>query len=208
MTKSIYDQLNAYGTVAKQRFVETFSGSALDTDRWTTNILYNASTFAMSDSVDGGFEITTGATNSDRGGIDFNDKRQYAHNGSVCITVVKIPTITSVRTEICGFYGNGTGSINSAYIGADTSTSSNYKLGTTSATTNSETVGSIAYDTAYHTYKVECGSSNVINYIDNVTDVTKTTNLPASSMQPIIACMTRTSASRTLNVNYVECYNT
>ena len=37
MTDSIYDQLNAYGTVAKQRVVETFSGGVLDTDRWATN---------------------------------------------------------------------------------------------------------------------------------------------------------------------------
>ena len=39
MTDSIYDQLNAYGTVAKQRVVENFSGSALDTDRWATKIM-------------------------------------------------------------------------------------------------------------------------------------------------------------------------
>ena len=59
MTKSIYDQLNASGTVAKQRMVETFTGDALDTDRWNTTNVTGTGTFAMNDSVDGGFSISS-----------------------------------------------------------------------------------------------------------------------------------------------------
>ena len=80
MTKSIYDQLNASGTVAKQRFVETFSGSLLDTDRWD---IYNSGTVpqGMADSIDGGYYITT--TNSwDQVRLNFNDKRQFSGAGS------------------------------------------------------------------------------------------------------------------------------
>ena len=58
MTKSIYDQLNASGTVAKQRVVETFSGDALDTDRWNENESNGTNTFGMADSVDGGYTMT------------------------------------------------------------------------------------------------------------------------------------------------------
>ena len=59
MTLSIYNQLNPLNEIAKQRMVETFSGDALDTDRWNTVNVSGTNTFAMSDSVYGGFKITT-----------------------------------------------------------------------------------------------------------------------------------------------------
>ena len=59
MTKSIYDQLNASGTIAKQRVVETFSGDALDTDRWQLTQIVSTCTATMADSNDGGLLLST-----------------------------------------------------------------------------------------------------------------------------------------------------
>ena len=90
MTKSIYDQLNAHGTVAKQRFVDTFSGRQYDDDRWFYILFNGTGAVVMSDEVDGGFKMSstaTGATSECM--IAFDDKRQYSHTGSTWIAVVK-----------------------------------------------------------------------------------------------------------------------
>ena len=87
MTDSIYDQLNAYGTVAKQRVVETFSGDALDTDRWDQS--NTNGTQAMADSIDGGLLMSTTSSGSSISYIDFADKKQFSNTGSVMIAVMK-----------------------------------------------------------------------------------------------------------------------
>ena len=204
MTDSIYDQLNAYGTVAKQRFVENFSGDALDTDRWATE-LYGSGTVAMSDSVDGGV-ILSSATSGDEAEIHFNDIKPFSNNASVMIWVSKINNILSIRGD-AGFVENQSLSSSHSYVSGDTSSHPQWRLNTDDGTTPTATTIGLM-DTSAHSWKLELGASNNIVYFDGVSTVTKTTNLPDAAQQPRFFCKARSSSTRTLNVIYCEAYNT
>ena len=73
---SIYDLINLPTNVMKQHFVEYFSDRGLDTSRWTETEVNPTATFAMNDSVDGGFRITADSGANNEGMINFNNKRQ------------------------------------------------------------------------------------------------------------------------------------
>ena len=80
MTDSIYDQLNAYGTVAKQRVVETFSGDALDTDRWENGFGANCTPTMGYNGTEGVSFVTNGTSNAIYM-AGFDNKRQYNPQG-------------------------------------------------------------------------------------------------------------------------------
>ena len=56
---SVYESTNPLTTVAGQHMVEWFTGNSLNTDRWTTSLVDDA-TVAMNDSVNGGILFTSG----------------------------------------------------------------------------------------------------------------------------------------------------
>ena len=227
MTKSIYDQLNASGTVAKQRVVETFSGDALDTDRWSTGRdSYNTGipTFAMSDEVDGGFKVTAEAnilnssaavgSASSYGG---NNIRQFAHNGSVYIDVFKQNTVSSGHKVIAHglketMAGDGAGA-NACLWGSGVNMNTSYFMSRTCASNQSQTdvASDVAYDQNWHNYKIETKSASVEFTLDGVlkTNNTTTTNIPASKMAPTNGVQgTSDSTAPSYSIKYVECYNT
>jgi hypothetical protein len=205
MTDSIYDQLNAYGTVAKQRFVENFSGDALDTDRWTQQNITGTNTFAMADVVDGGFSIKTASTASARADINFNDKRQY--DIRACVGIFVIQAIEIDQASIWGFYTSGTAS---NFVRAyDDHNSANFGLQCNDGTSSATDTG-LATDGLMHVHKIECGASNAKLTIDGVLKATHTTNRPTSQKsQPTIDVVSQTtSAVKETRIRYVECYNT
>ena len=227
MTKSIYDQLNAYGTVAKQRVVETFTGDALDPDRWSTGKdSYNSGTptFAMDNSVDGGFKVIAEANilNSSAGvgsasSYGGNNIRQFAHNGSVYIDVFKQNTVSSGH-KVCahGFKetmtGDGAGN-NACLWGSGTQMSTSYFMSRTCGSSGSQTqvASDVAYDQNWHNYKIETKFASVEFTLDGVlkTNNTTTTNIPASKMAPTNGVQsTNTSTAASYSIRYVECYNT
>jgi len=227
MTDSIYDQLNAYGTVAKQRMVETFSGDALDTDRWATGRdSWNSGvpTFVMDDSVDGGLKVTTEANilNSSAGvgsasSYGGNNIRQFAHNGSVYIDVFKQNTVSTIH-KVCahGFgetlRGDGAGN-NASLWGSGTQMNTSYFMSRTCGSGGSQTdvASDVAYDQNWHSYKIENKSSSVEFTLDGVlkTNNTTTSNIPASKMAPISGLQsTNSSTGASYSIKYVECYNT
>ncbi len=71
----LYERLSALTQVMGQRVVETFSGNAIDSDRWTEQSYAGSPTFAMDDASDGGFKINTGTSSNARGEINFNGKK-------------------------------------------------------------------------------------------------------------------------------------
>jgi len=209
MTDSIYDQLNAYGTVAKQRFVENFSGNVLDTDRWDFSPILSG-TQAMADEVDGGLLMSTTATNSSESYIDFADKKQFSNTGSVMIAVMKHGSTTGGEsyTGLQSGYkqGNGQGAwsyVNDGWKGSVF----NFQTADGSSNTWIQT-GCVASDTNCHTHKIELTSSAGSLQIDGTTTVTSTTTLPQTRLQPSVGINTTTSTNRTLNIRYMECYNT
>ena len=228
MTKSIYDQLNASGTVAKQRFVETFSGDALDTDRWSTSKdSYNSGTptFAMSDEVDGGFKVTAeGSIDNSSGGVGSasswagNNIRQFAHNGSVYIDVFKQNTASS-HHKVCthGFgetlRGDGAGNNASLWLNGVNAGANYFTTRTCNGSGNQsgDVSSDVAYDQNWHSYKIENKSSSVEFTLDGVlkTNNTTTSNIPQGKMAPISGIQgTSTSTAPSYSIKYVECYNT
>ena len=227
MTKSIYDQLNASGTIAKQRVVETFTGDALDPDRWSTGKdAYNSGvpTFAMDDSVDGGFKVIAEASiNNSSGGVGsassygLNNIRQFAHNGSVYIDVFKQNTVSSGHKVIAHglketMAGDGAGN-NACLWGSGVNMNTNYFMSRTCGSSGSQTdvASDVAYDQNWHNYKIETKSASVEFTLDGVlkTNNTTTTNIPASKMAPINGVQgTSDSTAPSYSIKYVECYNT
>ena len=208
MTDSIYDQLNAYGTVAKQRFVENFSGWQLDTDRWDQS--NTNGTQVMADSIDGGLLMSTTSSGSSISYIDFADKKQFSNTGSVMIAVMKHGSTTGGESytglQSGTTQGNGQGAwsyVNDSWKGA---VFNFYTVGASGDTWVQ--TGCVTSDTNWHTHKIELTSSAGSLQIDGNTTVTSTTNLPAVSLQPSVGINNTSAVNRTLNIRYMECYNT
>ena len=222
MTKSIYDQLNASGTIAKQRFVENFSGDALDTDRWSAIGGGNGTpTFAMADEIDGGFKVTAAAQDNGDAGLGSNGTwdgyniRHFSPTGSVYIDVFKNNTAVSTAKSICHGFGEkirgDSGGNNSALFRTDTRQTLKFRVricsGAGSQANDADT--SMTADLNWHSYKIECDSTYKFS-IDGVLEYTSpTTNLPTGAMAPISGIQGSSSATApSYSIKYVECYNT
>ena len=82
MTTSLHE-LFASNTKPRTRFVEHFSGDALDTLRWDTTLVNNG-TVAMSDTSNGGLILSTGTSSGTSSAqIDFDDKKQFGGGSSI-----------------------------------------------------------------------------------------------------------------------------
>jgi hypothetical protein len=194
----------SYAGVANQRVVENFSGSVLDTDRWNVTTTGNG-TATMEDD---GLKLTSdsGATGGTM--INFNNIRQYSQTGSVCINVCK-RTSTSNAQMLSGF--TDTTGLASDYVAIKDYTSNTYKqLSTANNGTATHANSSVAIDVSYHTHKIECLSSSVVLYIDGVSEVTNTTNLPNVKMQPFFYAgeTAGVASAKSAHIRYMEAYNT
>ena len=206
MTDSIYDQLNAYGTVAKQRFVETFSGSILDTDRWTYRDLAGTGSSGMSDSVNGGFFVKT-ATTTGTSQIDFNDIRQFSHTGSVFIGVLQKVTATNALLDSGLITGITHTDTNTASVNIDTR-QTYIRLNTGDASANTRTDTDVAIHSNMTSVKIECKAGDIELSLDGILKATKTTNRPTLKMQPYFRPTTLSTPLTEGDISYMECYNT
>jgi len=191
----------------KQHFIEWFSGKSLPS-YWTTAHSGTATT-EMSDSVDGGLLISTGSTNNSRGFIGFNQKRQYSPTGSVMISVLKHGSVTGGESYTGLQDGSNSGSGKGAWSYVNDSWKGAYfNLYTVGASSSTWVDSGYTSDTNWHTHKIELTSSQASLEIDGSTTTTSTTNLPAVALQPSVGINTTSSANRTLNIRYMEVYNT
>ena len=209
MTDSIYDQLNASGTIAKQRVVENFSGDALDTDRWATVKSGSGTpTYDMSDSIDGGLSIKTSSTTSTQGNITFNDIRPFSPSGSVFIAVIK-QTSTSNTRLTAGLVGSSIASgVNVSRLQGDTVLDTYYRLQNQNTGSATNTSSTTAVDTSFHVHKIEEKSGSIDYSVDGSVAVTSTENLPIVQQQPYIGVFTRDATESEINITYCEAYNT
>ena len=87
MTTSLHE-LFASNTKPRTRFVEHFSGDALDTLRWDTTLVNNG-TVAMSDTSNGGLILSTGTSSGTSSAqIDFGDIKQFGGGSSIIWTSI------------------------------------------------------------------------------------------------------------------------
>ena len=207
--ESLYEQLYSLSTIAKQRFVENFSGDSLDTDRWHQGSYSGTGTFTMIDGVDGGFSITTASdTNARNSGIEFNNIRPFSHTGSVWITVFR--TVTASNNQVV------VGLVDNAYSGGgyyhvrNRQGSTYYALQTRNDTVGSTTTDTaINTDTSWHVHKGEVDGTNATLHIDGVQAVTTTSTIPNDRMEPHFNVLNHTSAqANEARIRYLECYNT
>lgn len=205
---SMYESFNPLTTVNKQHFVEWFSGSSLP-DYWTFANINGSNTSAMADSVDGGWQLTTAGGDSNSGVISFNDKRQYSPTASVSISIWKKDIVLSAGNVGLVNIDSAIHPTKECAITRNGSTSTKIALLTGDSSTTSATDSSIDDDVIFHTFKVECTSSNVKQTIDGVLETTKTTNRPTVKLQPFLGVQKRSAAGTVvMNATYFEAYNT
>ena len=203
---TIFSKLNATGGIPKQRFVETFTGDTLDTYRWE-NTGTNA-TNGASDEINGGVFLYAGASNTNYSMISFNNKRHFSQTGSVCIAVWKQPTNNGGASTV-GLL-NDNSSWNTNFVGTRLwTTDTHYKLRTADGSTVSESANtSVARNTSYNSFKWEMTSSKASLTINGVHETDKTTNLPASALQPMAMSWNENGNRDYLHLQYMEVYNT
>tara|TARA_R110002074_G_scaffold200603_2_gene368496 strand:- start:98 stop:853 length:756 start_codon:yes stop_codon:yes gene_type:complete len=195
---------NAFGS-KKQQFVEWFSGKQLPS-YWTKSEVNAPASFAMNNSVDGGFRITADGGALNEGMINFNNKRAFSKTGSVCIWVgrdVQTASYTGYYGLANGITGNDSdmGQLATVY-----NASANGVIALrTGNTTKGNTESAITLDTNFHTYKIEMKTSSAEWSVDGVAQTTRTSTLPTLDLQPVAGVH---GNSKSIDVRYVECYNT
>jgi len=215
MTDSIYDQLNASGTIAKQRVVETFSGDALDTDRWNTVAWAGSPTSGMSNTVNGGYNITC-TSSGDGESIGFGSSRtngiaQYSYNSSAIIFVETVSTKTNISVSSSGLSNEirPDGAGNNASLHVIKSAFTYFTLRTVGvAGSQTDVSSSVTQDTAEHVVKIENKASSVEHTLDGVLEGISSTNLPVLALQPNFGIQSSVTATVTKNITYCEAYNT
>jgi len=200
----MYESFNDLTTVNKQHMVEWFTGNALNTDRWNETTTFGSATFAMNDSVDGGFRIST--SGNGEGMINFNNKRNFSETGCVAIWTARDVQTTSYS----GYYGLANGITgNNADMGQLAvifNSSMNDVIGLrTGNTTKGNTYASDSTDTDWHVYKIEMKSSSAEWSIDGVAQTTRTSTLPTLALQPVAGIY---GNGKSIDLRYCEAYNT
>ena len=189
----------------KQHFIEWFSGKQLPS-YWTKSEVNPPASFAMSDSVDGGFRITADGGALNEGMINFNNKREFSKSGCVCIWVGRDVQTSSYT----GYYGLANGITgNDADMGQLATiynASANGVIALrTGNTTKGNTESTISLDTNFHNYKIEMKTSSAEWSVDGVAQTTRTLTLPTEDLQPVAGVH---GNNKSIDVRYMECYNT
>ena len=211
---SVYEMFAPLTTVRKQHFWDYFSGATLNS-RWT---VVNG-TAVPKDEADGGVILSTLVQNHANTRVAFNDIKPFSPTGSVVIGNFKATDALSTSYTYMGLteQTNVAADANdnaSIAIHPSVYTNNKYVLRTGDGTTSTGSDTDIAIDTDWHNHKITLSSSNVINSIDGVTKVTKTTNRPRSiasggtALQPIMYAGTSTAQVHQAQIRYMECYNT
>ena len=205
---SVYEMTNPLTTVRKQHFWEYFSGATLNS-RWTLTDVNGGTSGAMSDDVDGGYKISFSTQSSAWGGVTFNNKRPFSHLGSVVIGDVKKTFGTGAGGGHFGFSGTiDTSQGQTATCQFDSGQDANFAL-RTEAASGSSTPSSMVLDENWHSTEIHVQSSSVDLTIDGTVEVTRSTTLPTTSMQPIYYGIKRsTDAGDYISIRYCEAYNT
>jgi len=204
---SIYEAKQALTTVQKQRFVCWFSGGSISSV-WTETCIGGGGSVGMSDSIDGGYFMTTGSCNNDRKGIDFGQIEQYEETGAVIIWVAKADatgnTVLRVGTGAIANFGGC--SYHAGFLCANTNFAVQAHDGcsaTCSETSNSK-------DACTHVHKLEFNTCDVeYTLCGGCICVTHSCTLPMCPQAPMANILTKTGGgSATVNLRYVEAYNT
>jgi len=207
--ESFYELLHGAESIPHPvHFIDTFSGADIN-DLWTKDDISGTGSIGISDSIDDGGFITTGAGSNNRTAIYFNNLRQYSPTNSILIGIVKRESGASSSTR-CGLDNDNELAVTQGdgYTTYEDSTNNSHKALRTGDTTNESLIdSSIVIDNIITQFVLETNSNNNILSIGNVLEVTKTTNLPTVKLQPVFHQHTHSANARTGRIRYMECYN-
>ena len=223
---SLYEQLYPLTTVAGQHFVEDFSGNTLDTFRWGKDT--DDGTVAMSDSVNGGVILTTGAGLYDSVCIGFladstsggaNVPLCFDSQGAVIQFVEQWGTAsTGVNTTTNGFHSErrGDNAGNNACAMELGKWNTNYQLRTcnsvgaqTDTDSGISAAGGGSISTNKNFFRVEIQPTFATMSINGVLGSTAGTNLPSGGLAPCFGIQNHsTGGASILHVIYCEAWNT
>ena len=224
---SLHELTNRREKPARMRFVENFSGDALDADTWGTGYTNGTGAFAMADEVDGGFKITSGGSHDNNNSwISFHGNVtaqtapvcQFNPYGSVIIDVIKYPLAKSVYATAGGGFSSigkpsqtsASGQSNAVHL-VNVSAGANFRFITTNAGNAQTSYGadtSVAFDNNYHCNKIELKPSSAENTLDGVLVATITGQLPAHDQAPCYGSQGYNASNPAIQLLYVEAYNT
>ena len=200
---NVYEMLTPPAIVKKTWFVDYFDGD----DKkawWTFTDIVGTGSSAMLDSVDGGFQITTGATDDNESSINFNQIRHYFNTAAI----IEVTAAAIAATRFRAGFSEDTDMTNSFALVDMDSDNVNYETSTDDGTTETGTSTGIAVDTTTRKHKLILSSADVKHFIDGILKVTKTTNLPDAAQQPFFAVKARSTGAKTGTIRYMEAFNT
>ena len=223
----LHDLLSREDEITRTRFVDNFSGDALDTNRWGYGGSSGgtANSVAMSDSVDGGLELKAGSSgynfvNLRCGLTGSNDNDGTSHPtltykrfnpfGCSIILTYKLGTAKSTFDESgFGFSTEGSGYVNRDNIAMEhfAGNTTYWALRNKISGTNTTTSSNVAPDTSFHTHKIDLTATYCDLLIDGVKKVTNTTGLVTVAVDPSVACATWNNATCSMNLTYMEAWN-
>lgn len=227
----MYESFNDLDTINKQRFVEWFSGNALNTDRWGIRTGSGSNfTATMADSVDGGLVLNSPAEASSSGCIAFNadgtgnvspmSVRPFSHTGSAIIIVAKFDPYTDFNNGDGAFIGFAqdanlsAGGNNTLMVGVK-GNESKFILQTTNGSgsqTRQWQSPMVTADTNYHVWKLENfmdgATQKARMYMDGTLIHTTTSTLPAGKMGILANAGSDGSNVGQVSIRYIEAYNT
>jgi len=209
-TDTLYNYFQSHNVLAKQHFVEWFSGDAIDSI-WTEITTTGSPTFSMVDEINGGYEIDNINTVSD-GSLTFNQINQYARDG--CVMIGRIyPNIISSYFVYMGMCGNDQPhAAGNCYSMRARGAVGNWEL-ISKNSTPSETIldtGIARVNDVDVLLKLEVLASSVNGYVDGILGGSNTASTPIADLQPVFQsnCTAVTGADRRLQIKYCEVFNT
>lgn len=196
----------------KMRCWDFFGGQDIVTTNgwnWTAGAGGVVVSQGMADEIDGGYQIIM--TNGHVGTYDFNNKRQYNHNGAVIIGVCK----RSATNGIFGIGFKGDKANVGSYVDSRTTRLAIRHGTNTIQGMTADSSGATYHDTGvtsdanWHTLKIELTSGATHFSVDGVLrdSSTGSENETSEQVQPMIYAHANGSGAGG-NIRYLEAYNT
>ena len=192
-------------------FEHYFTGNSIDVI-WTQGNISGSSTFAMTDGIDDGVRITTGASMFNGGFLDFNDFRHF--DPVSCIIWGIFSSEDSVNRTQMGVARSGgevgTSNLEGVAIEHD-GRDVNIQLTTGTGSANTITAGTKATDANDVLFKIiSDGTSSRLFFLSSgvwTLDVTITTTRPSNPCQPYFSVRTEEAVVHFATAKYIKVQN-
>jgi len=200
---SLYDYINTPNIIAKQHFIDNFDGDVLN-ERWFETEINGTNPKSMSDAIDEGFQIVTGASTNNRGTISFNDINPFDMDNSRHIVVARVNQTTNVVMK-CFLAGDRDSE--SISVAGWVVVNTINRLVTNDGTSGTNTNLATTADSNFHKAETDLDGTTANLWFDGILEGTATATYPTTKLEPVFFMQTLTTATKTGQVRYFEAYN-